>query len=149
MIARDEVAFWPLWHAEQSGWDFAAVVYVHLLFYSAWFVAPYLALTAVYGRGPQTSALCVPIAFWVLVTVCLFHDAIFDALDDIAFHYNSYAPVWYQWLYILWMGLTVCAVIWWRALSRDKAERRTRDAVNEVYEAWQRERALRSDQESQ
>ena len=80
MVARREVAFWPGRHAGQSVWDFAGVVYFHLLFYSVFFVAPYLTLSAVYAGGSKAPALCVPISFWVLITVCLFHDAIFEAL---------------------------------------------------------------------
>ncbi len=39
---------------------------------------------------------------------------------------------------------THSTLIWWRALSKEKLERRVRDARNEVYDAWRRERALRS-----
>jgi hypothetical protein len=45
-----------------------------------------------------------------------------------------------------WVAFTVCVVIWWRALSKEKTERRIRSAVDEVYRAWLRERAAQSGQ---
>lgn len=144
MITREEASFWPWRRAGQSGWDFAGDIYIHLLFYSAFFVAPYLALSAVYAGWSNTSAFCALIALCVLTTVCLFHDAMFDALENLGLHFSSAAQSWYQWLHVLWVGFTVCTVIWWRALSKEKAERRIREAVDEVYEAWRRERGMRS-----
>jgi hypothetical protein len=146
MITREEASFWHWRRAGQPGWDFAGDIYIHLLFYSVFFVAPYRILAAVYAGSPNTTGFCAIIAFWVLTTVCLFHDALFDALGDLGHHFSASAPAWFQWLHILWVAFTVCTVFWWRALSKEKTERRVRVAVEEVYEAWRRERGVRSGQ---
>jgi len=109
-IARDEITFWPLWGSARDGWTVAIDVYLHLIFYSVFLVLPYVLLSAAYAE--DTSGMDVVISVWLLATVCLFHEPIFDFIgaffEDL---FGSGQPAWYQWLHLLWVAFTVCMII--------------------------------------
>jgi hypothetical protein len=46
-IARDEMPFWPSSN-KADGWAVVADVYIHLIFFSAFYVLPYVLLSAAY-----------------------------------------------------------------------------------------------------
>jgi hypothetical protein len=82
---RGEMVFWP-WHSQHAdGWATAIDVYLHLLFYSVFYVLPYYILRAAYKDDihSTTEVLFVPISLWFLATVMLFHKSIFDFISGL------------------------------------------------------------------
>jgi hypothetical protein len=127
-IARDEMSFWPSWN-KADGWAVVADVYIHLIFYSAFYVLSYVILSAAYKK--HTSGMeghFFVISVWPLTTVFLFHEPIFNFLDDLL---NHGQPVWYQWLCLLWIAFTVCMFIVWHGVSKAKLEHRIEQAVQD------------------
>ena len=118
-IGRGELPFWP-WHSQHAdAWTAAIDAYWHLIFYSVFYMLPYQILQAAYKDDVplNTTLLFIPISLWVLGTVMLFHTPIFDFVAEV---FDGETPAWYQWLQILWVASTVCIIIFWRAISRDK-----------------------------
>jgi hypothetical protein len=132
-IARYEIPFWPSWNE-------AGDVYVHLIFYSVFLVLPYVILSAVYSKyTADMQGLFFILSVWVLTTICLFHEPIFDFVDAFFLVFHPGAPAWYQWLHILWVAFTVFMIIGWRLLSKDKAERLVQERLA-THEQWLRRR---------
>ena len=68
------------------------------------------------------------ISVWLFATLCLFHEPIFDFVYAFFGAFDSRAPVWYQWLHLLWLALTVVIIILWRAVICDaKIKRREQE----------------------
>lgn len=132
MISRGEMSFWPTWRAAESAWANGLIFYIYGIFYSTFFVVPCLVISLSYPNIAARSWRHVPIAVWIMTTICFFHDAIFDALHDFFLGLNEYAPVWQQLSHILWALFTVFTVAWWRMVSKDESEHRIRKAVDEA-----------------
>jgi hypothetical protein len=140
-ITRGEISFWP---SEISfSWYTALNIYVRLIFYSVFFVLPYALLAMAYpnyNSGTEVPFHFVVISAWVLITVCLFHETIFGFIGDLGEDFSEFTPAWYQWLHILWVAFTVCVIIWWRSLSKEKFEARVQERLDEqaeLYRRWQ------------
>lgn len=140
MITRGEVEFWPLWDSGDSIVLFVIEIYIKFTFYSVFFTICYILLGALYGRESETFQLRAFISMWFLITVCIFHTAIFDALYDVGIYLGYPTTSGHELLAVLWITLTVFAIISWHTLSSEKLVRLIQDAKDDVYEEWRSER---------